>query len=114
MQDPAGNYIWQSNARDGEPNTILGLPYVFTEKTPILGTAGDAILADESFYYVVEEGGISISKSEHVYFLQNQTVFKFFLKIDGQEKLPAPIYLKDGTTQVSPFVILGDAAAVTT
>jgi len=109
MQDPLG-YIWQRNAIDGEPKTLLGLPYVFTEKTPILGSQGDIILADENFYYVVEEGGISIAQSEHVYFLQNQTAFKFFLKVDGQEKLAAPVYLKDGATEVSPFVILGAAA----
>jgi len=110
MQNPNGNYIWQENARDGEPSTILGLPYVFTEKTPILGTQGDVVLADERYYYVAEEGGISIASSEHVLFLSNQTVFKFFCKVDGQEKLQAPIYLKDGTTQVSPFVVLGSAA----
>ena len=110
MQDPSGRYIWQENARVGEPATVLGLPMVFTEKTPILGTQGDVVLADESFYYVAEEGGISIASSEHVRFLSNQTVFKFFCKVDGQEKLPAPIYLKDGQTQVSPFVVLGSAA----
>jgi len=110
MQDPNGSYIWQQNAVDGEPKTLLGLPYVFTEKTPILGSQGDVILADENFYYVAEEGGISIAQSEHVYFLQNQTAFKFFLKVDGQEKLAAPVYLKDGSTEVSPFVILGAAA----
>ncbi|HUT21372.1 MAG TPA: phage major capsid protein [Anaerolineae bacterium] len=110
MQDPAGHYIWLDNARDGEPTTILGLPFVFTEKTPILGSQGDVILADERFYYVAEEGGVAIASSQHVYFLENRTVFKFFFRIDGQEKLPAPIYLKDGHTQVSPFVILGGAA----
>ena len=110
MVNPNGNYIWQENARDGEPSTILGLPFVFTEKTPILGTQGDVVLADERYYYVAEEGGISIASSEHVLFTSNQTVFKFFLKVDGQEKLPAPIYLKDGQTQVSPFVVLGSAA----
>jgi len=110
MQDPAGHYIWQDNARGGQPTTILDLPFVFTEKTPTLGTQGDVVLADEDYYYVAEEGGISIASSEHFLFTSNQTVFKFFLKVDGQEKLAAPIYLKDGVTQVSPFVVLGSAA----
>lgn len=113
LQNPLGMYIWQESARDGEPSTILGLPYVFTEKTPILGSRGDVLLADERFYYIADEMKLSVAKSEHVLFLQNQTVFKFFLTVDGQEKLHAPIFLKDGVTQVSPFVVLGQGGATT-
>lgn len=109
LQDPSGRYIWVENARDGEPPTVLGLPYRFTEKTPILGTRGDVLLADERYYYIADEVRLQIAMSEHVRFLENQTVFKFFLTVDGQPKLHAPIYLKDGQTQVSPFVVLGGA-----
>ena len=112
MQDPAGNYIWVENARDGEPDRILGFPYMFTEKTQTLGRRGDVILADWEWYFIGNKSELSIASSEHVLFLLNQKVIKFVMRVDGQEKLPAPIFLKDGITEVSPFVVL--AAAGTT
>ncbi len=111
MQDPAGHYIWTENARDGSPTRLKNFPWTFTEKTPTLGIQGDVILADWSWYYIGDKQEISVAMSEHVRFLQNQVVYKFVMRLDGQEKLPAPIFLKDAANQVSPFVVLG--AAVT-
>lgn len=109
MQDPAGNYIWVDNARDGEASRILGLPFVFTEKTPMLGLRGDVILADWKWYLIGNKQELSIASSDHVRFLHNQRVIKFVMRVAGQEKLPAPIFLKDGQTEVSPFVVLSQA-----
>lgn len=106
MRDPAGHYIWVENARDGEPDRILGFPYMFTEKTQTLGVRGDVILADWEWYYIGNKSELSIASSEHVLFLLNQKVIKFVMRVDGQEKLPAPIFLKDGITEVSPFLVL--------
>ena len=110
MTDPAGHYIWTENARDGSPTRLKNFPWTFTEKTPTLGIQGDVILADWSWYYIGDKQEISIAMSEHVRFLQNQVVYKFVMRLDGQEKLQAPIFLKDAVNTVSPFVILGAAA----
>jgi HK97 family phage major capsid protein len=110
MVDPAGNLIWQPSARDGLPGRMLGLPVLWTEKTPTLGTAGDIILADFQHYIIGRKEDVSIGMSEHYRFRYNRTAFRFVLRVDGQEDLAAPIYLKSGVDQVSPFVILGGAA----
>lgn len=109
LQDPEGHYIWVDNARDGEPPRLLGFPWMFTEKTPRLGLRGDVILADWKWYLIGNKQELSIASSEHVRFLYNQLVLKFVMRVDGQEKLPAPIFLKDGITEVSPFVVLSAA-----
>ena len=113
LQDPEGHFIWVDNARDGEPPRLLGLPWMFTEKTPTLGLRGDVILADWKWYLIGNKSELSIASSEHVLFLLNQKVIKFVMRVDGQEKLPAPIFLKDGITEVSPFVVLAAGVGTT-
>jgi len=113
LQDPAGHYIWATDAVGGEPQTILGLPWTFTEKTRTLGLRGDVILADWKYYYVGNRQDFTVAASrdaEHV-FRQNRVAYKFVIRVDGQEKLRAPVFLKDGVTEVSPFVVLDVEAA---
>jgi len=110
IKDPQGAYIWQRDAIGGEPATVLGLPYRWTEKTATLGTQGDVLLIDPRYYYVAEEMDVTVAQSTDFLFSQNRTAFKAFLTVDGQEMLEAPLYYKDGVTQFSPFVMLGDAA----
>ena len=110
MTDTAGNLIWQPNARESIPTMLLGLPIKWTEKTPALGSQGDIILMNPKWYYIGSRQGVSIATSEHIHFLQNRTVFRCCMRLDGQEKLPAPVFAKDGVNQVSPFVVLGAAA----
>lgn len=105
------NLIWQTDARAGMPGTILGLPVLFSDLTPILGTKGDLILADFKDYLIKDGFGIAIAASEHVYFIENKTVIKAFWNVDGKPWLTAPMTLRDGTTEVSPFVVL-DVPAV--
>jgi len=110
IQDPAGNYIWQPNAREGIPATIFGLPVRWTEKTPTLGTQGDIILMNPAWYYIGQRQGVTIGTTDHLLFRYNRRAYRCVMRLDGQEALPAPIFLKDGANQVSPFVVLGAAA----
>jgi HK97 family phage major capsid protein len=106
MKDPGNHYVWQPNAREGAPGTLLGLPLVFNNQSPTLGSKGDLTLVDLQYYMIKDGAGIVISASEHVYFKQNKTVIKAFWNVDGQPWLSAPLTLEDGSTQVSPFVVL--------
>src|SRR5262249_55072805 len=89
------------------PNwSLLGRPAFPTEKLPALGTKGDLILIDLSFYVIGDRMQIEIAASEHVNFLKNQMTWRVVERVDGQPWLDKPITLQDGATQVSPFVIL--------
>lgn len=110
MEDTEGHLLWQPNARESIPTRLLGLPIKWTEKTPGLGSQGDIILMNPKWYYIGQRQGVSVATSEHVRFLQNQVVYKCVMRLDGQEKLNAPVFAKDGTNQISPFVVLGAAA----
>ncbi len=110
-ESDAPSLIWQPNARGGLPGTILGLPVLFSDLVPALGTKGDLMLAEFSYFLIKDGYGIAIATSEHVHFTENKTVIKAFWNVDSEPWLTAPITLRDAETEVSPFVIL-DVPAV--
>lgn len=100
-----GVYMWGS-AKDGVPATLMGLPIIFTEKLPAVGSRGDLILCDFSHYYVGDRKATTIDSTDQPRWLNNQTSWKVTARVDGQPWINAPFTLADGTTTVSPFVVL--------
>jgi HK97 family phage major capsid protein len=89
------------------PNwSLLGRPVFPTEKVPALGTKGDLMLLDPSFYVLGDRMQIEIAASEHVNFLKNQMTWRVVERVDGQPWLDKPVTLQDASSQVSPFVVL--------
>ena len=109
MSGPSGNpaYLWGSAER-GVPNNLLGRPIVFTDKLPVLGTAGDLMLCDFGYYLVGDRQAVTIDMSTHERFANDQSSWRAKMRFDGQPWLSAPITYRDGSTTVSPFVRLGD------
>ena len=99
------NYIWNADATQRPTMTLYGVPVVWTEKLPALGTQGDILLADMSYYYILDRGGLAIDASEHYAFTSDLTTWRFVYRTDGQPSLSDPIYI-DTTNQVSPFCVL--------
>jgi HK97 family phage major capsid protein len=107
LVDAAGNTLFMvGDITKKVPSTLFGLPVVFTGKTPTLGNTGDLMLVDFSYYLIKEGSGPYIASSEHVYFTTNKTVVKCFTMVDGQPWVKSPLTLEDGSTTVSPYVIL--------
>lgn len=106
MFDGGGNPLWQPNAREGAPGTLLGMPVYINDQANILGVEGDIALVDLDYYLIKDGSGISISMSEHPRFTRNQTIIKAFWNVDGQPWLNTPLLQRDGVSQVSPFVTL--------
>ncbi|HVS37831.1 MAG TPA: phage major capsid protein [Gemmataceae bacterium] len=86
--------------------SLLGRPIYPTEKVPALGTKGDLMLIDPSFYVLGDRMQIEIAASEHVNFLKNQMTWRIVERVDGQPWLDKPVTLQDAAKQVSPFVVL--------
>lgn len=112
LNGPTGNpsYIWQANARDGIPGQILGMPVIWTEKCPLLGQAGDVVLADWSYYLIGDRQSTTVESTKFDRWRFDQTSWRMTHRVDGQPWLSSPLTYQDGTTQVSPFVILGATA----
>lgn len=109
LNGPTGNpsFIWGS-AVNGAPNTLLGLPVIFTEKASRIGTAGDVILADWRYYLIGDRQATTVESTQFDRWRYDQTSWRGVHRVDGQPWMSAPLTYQDGTTQVSPFVILGD------
>lgn len=103
MTDPEGHYIWKPDARDGFAGTLAGFPLRWNNRAPALGTKGDVLLADWSYYVIKDGSGPFVATSEHVEFLNNKTVIKIFYNVDGAPWMKAPIKEENGY-EVSPFV----------
>jgi len=111
LNGPAANpsYVFMPSARDGMPGTLFGYPVFYNEHCPLIGNRGDVILADWRYYLIGDRSATTIDASKHDKFRYDLTVWRGVHRVDGQPWLSQPVYYSDGTTQVSPFVIL-DAA----
>jgi len=111
MTDAGTNSVWlpggTSGAANPPPGTLFGIPLLFNERSPALGTTGDLILCDLSYYLIKDGSGPFVATSPHVHFTSNKTVIKIFWNVDGQSWLDAPLPLEGATSNtVSPFVVL--------
>jgi HK97 family phage major capsid protein len=95
------------SAAGGLPTTLFGIPLVFSDRLPALGTKGDLVLADLSAYIIKDGSGPFVDLSEHIYFTSDKSVFRIVWNVDGHPWLTEPLRLEgDASVQVSPFVVL--------
>ena len=109
MTFPTGNpsLVWQPSAREGMPEMILGIPVYWTEKAPLSGNAGDIGLYDFNHYWVGDRQALTFATTNAEYFRYDQTSYRMVHRVDGRPWMNTPFTLQDGTSTVSPFVILG-------
>lgn len=116
MTGPAGNphYVWGpgplgQTAIPGVAGTLLGRPIIFTEKLPRISTTsvGDLMLIDPKFYLVGDRQATTLSSTIFEAYRSDQTSFRAVHRVDGRPWMSTPVTLADGTSQISPFVVLG-------
>jgi HK97 family phage major capsid protein len=89
---------------------ILTRPVIFTEKTETLGSKGDIMLADFSQYVVGLRQDMRFDLSQHVHFVTDELMARLIERHDGCPLWNEALTLADGTTTVSPFVVLAERA----
>lgn len=109
MTGPSGNpvFLW-GNAEKGIPDTLLGRPIEFVDKLPQVGARGDIGLFDFTYYLVGDRQATTFEATNTYKFRNDETAFRAVHRVDGQPWLSKPITLTgiDGSTQVSPFVVI--------
>ena len=81
-----GNYLWQPGMTVGAPNTFLDFPYVVDEYAPstTVITAGYiGMLADFSYYWVVDALGVRLQRLDELFALTNQVGFVIRMETDA-------------------------------
>ncbi|NVM24187.1 MAG: phage major capsid protein, partial [Desulfobacterales bacterium] len=102
-----GTHYWPAlrEAKTGGM-TLLTRPILWTEKLPVLGQLGDIVLCDFSQYTIGMRQQVRIESSNAPHFSEDIKDWRAVLRADGQPSWDQALTLKDGSTQVSPFVAL--------
>lgn len=110
LKDANSNYILlpgsNSNIAGALPQTIYGVPVIVSEKLPALGTSGDIMLADMSYYLIGDRQQITVDESIHVKFQTDEKSWRFVTRVAGQPWLDSAITPRAGGVTLSPFVKL--------
>ena len=89
---------------------FMGRPVLETEYNPTLGSKGDIILADLHEYFLADPEDMTVEISRDVRFVNDETAFRFRMRVDGLPAWDSPTTPLNGTATVSPFVSLAERA----
>lgn len=103
-------YMPAGGLSDSPYDRLYTRPVLPVEYCAALGTVGDILYADFSQYLLADKGGIQAASSIHVQFLNDETVFRFIYRVDGQPLWHAPLTPASGGSTRSPFVSLATRA----
>ncbi len=107
MASVLGQLVWQPSAREGEPSSLLGIPFLRNQRQPVLGAIGDLMLVNLGYYLIKDGSPLTVQDDGGLTnFTTNRTVIKAFWNVDGQPWLTTPLLLEDGVSTASPFVVL--------
>lgn len=100
-----GSAIWLNNGVAGPPMTILGRPVYFTEKTSVLGTAGDINFVDLSYYVIGDRQSMQVDTSAHYKFQNDKTALRLIQRVTGRPWIQSALTPRNGSSStLSPFV----------
>lgn len=91
--------------------SLLGMPIQDIEQAEVIGTAGDLNLWDFNQYRVIQKGTIKVDRSEHVRFIDDETVLRFVMRNNGIPMWSQQMTGANGTDLFSPFISLSDSTA---
>jgi len=95
---------------DAPAGMLLGKPIMISEHAKTIGDKGDIMLANLSQYKMIRKGGIKGASSIHVRFVNDETAFRWVMRVNGDTKWSKQMTPKNGSNKLSPFVVL-DARA---
>lgn len=98
--------LWMpANGLAGRPNdSLMGIPILWHESCPTLGTVGDIMLADMSQYLLIEKG-MKAAQSIHVRFIYEETTMRYSMRVNGQPAWQSALTPKSGSSNtLSPFL----------
>lgn len=89
--------------------TILGRPFIVTEKLPALasGSGDDLMFVDWRYYLIGDRQAVSLDYSEHSRFMNDETELRLIERVDGRPWVQSALTPLNGST-VSPIIGLGD------
>jgi len=103
LESTAGDRLVVPNYTVTPYGMLLGRPINIIEQADIDANDTSIMFLDLSQYLVIKKGGIEEVSSIHVKFLEDETAYRWTMRIGGAPKLASAITLPD-TSIVAPFV----------
>lgn len=90
LKDGEGRYLWEPSRQVGQPDLILGIPFIESEWMPSSFTTGGyyAILGDYQYYYVIWDMAMEMQRLVETRAYTNEYVYLFRCKMDAAPVLP--------------------------
>lgn len=84
-----GSFLWQPNFQSGQPQTIMGFPFLTSEFAPAATASGGyvGIFGDFRFYWIVDALNVTVQRNPYEFMSANQTAFYSRYEGDGQPVL---------------------------
>lgn len=102
-----GNSVFVANAAGPAPMSIFGRPLIITEKGGQLGSRGDLVFCDLSYYLVGDRQTMTADSSTDYNFGSDKTTFRIIQRVDGRPWIQSAITPQNGSSNtLSPFVEL--------
>jgi HK97 family phage major capsid protein len=102
-----GSPVMLTNVAGPVPMTIFGRPLKVTEKCSTVGTRGDLVFADMSYYLVGDRQLMTSASSVDYRFGNDQTTYRIIQRVDGRPWISSAVTPKNGSSStLSPFVEL--------
>lgn len=95
LKDKNDRPIWVDSIQNETPPRLKGKPFIETEKLPDLGTKGDLILGDLSWYYIGDREGITIDASIHDRFRYDEITIRLIKRVDGKAAMKEAFVILD-------------------
>jgi len=87
---------------------LLGKAALFSEHCETLGDLGDIQYVNLNEYILIRKGLLKMDTSIHVRFVQDETAFRFVLRVNGQPAWSSKVTPAKGTAYQSPFIQLAE------
>lgn len=101
-----GAAVWNMDATQTPRLYLLGRPVYFTGNVPALGTTGDLVFADPSYYLIGDRQTWQVSASEHYKFGNDKVAYRIIERVDGRPWIQNAITPANSGATLSPFVQL--------
>jgi HK97 family phage major capsid protein len=89
------------------PASVLGTRVMWSQHAKSLGAQGDInLIAPKAYRTITKAGGMETATSMHLYFDADALAYRVTFRIDGQPKITTAIAPANGSTTLSPFLVL--------
>jgi HK97 family phage major capsid protein len=88
------------------PMSLFGMDFRISEKLPTLGTKGDLILVDLSYYGLAMREVARFERTNAAQWTSDTIDMRFILRVDGKPLISQPFTPAGGGSTLSPFVVL--------